>query len=172
MADFFISYAKESRGSAEWLAGALSGRGYSVWWDTSLVAGRSFRDAILRELDDARAVIVIWTPYSVSSNWVIAEADRALSMGKLIPVMADGVQTRSIPMPFGVLHTVDFTNIGAIEQASAVGNAYMQIWRIINEKMAKVLEERGQSLADLSQVEQQRIRELVVKGLREEGVKF
>lgn len=117
MADVFISYAKESRRLVEWLAAELGARGYSVWWDAGLVAGRSFRDAILRELDAARAVIVVWTPDSVASAWVISEAERAHALAKLIPVKVPELQPRHIPMPFGVLQTADVRDLRSIETA-------------------------------------------------------
>jgi hypothetical protein len=44
MADIFISYSKESRSETERLARELQAKGFTVWWDTRLVAGESFRD--------------------------------------------------------------------------------------------------------------------------------
>jgi hypothetical protein len=50
MADVFISYSKASRTETEQLATELQGKGFSVWWDASLVAGDNFGDVILSEL--------------------------------------------------------------------------------------------------------------------------
>lgn len=104
MADVFISYAKAARAVTEELATYLAGEGYSVWWDGALVPGDSFRSVILRELDASKAVIVIWTQASVESAWVISEAERAASAGKLITLRTRDVPVQGIPMPFGVRH--------------------------------------------------------------------
>jgi hypothetical protein len=60
----------------------------------------------------ARAVVAIWTPTSVKSDWVRAEAGRAKAEGKLIPVKAAGVDYADIPLPFGEMHT---ENVGATD---------------------------------------------------------
>ena len=78
--------------------------GYSVWWDTELVGGDEFKTVILKELDAAQAVIVIWTPASVSSNWVYSEANRAQAQKKLVTVRSADVDVRLIPPPFDTLH--------------------------------------------------------------------
>ena len=38
MADIFISYSKDDRATIEALAKFLEGRGYTTWWDASLVS--------------------------------------------------------------------------------------------------------------------------------------
>jgi len=114
MADVFISYAKTARSQTEGLATYLAGEGYSVWWDAALVSGDSYRSVILRELDAAKVVIVIWTPASVQSAWVISEAERAADNGKLITLRTRDVPVQSIPMPFGVRHTDLVDNRAAV----------------------------------------------------------
>ena len=104
MADIFISYSKAHRPLTEALVADLEARGYTVWWDTSLVSGETFREVILRELNAARAAIVIWSPASVQSDWVISEATRAKAQGKLITVRSAKVAPADIPPPFDVLH--------------------------------------------------------------------
>ena len=77
MADIFISYSKQSKAETEHLAAELQAKGFTVWYDTSLVPGDSFRDVITSELAQARAAIVIWTADSVKFDWVCAEARAA-----------------------------------------------------------------------------------------------
>lgn len=120
MADVFISYAKTARPATEGLAAYLADQGYSVWWDAALVSGDSYRSVILRELDTAKAVIVIWTPTSVESAWVISEAERATEAGKLITLRTRDVPVQRIPMPFGVRHTDLVDNRAAV--LAAVGS--------------------------------------------------
>jgi hypothetical protein len=108
-ARIFISYSKKDPQPTRDLAAYLTSEGYSVWWDTDLTAGEDFRDVIDRELEAADAVIVIWTGHSIESKWVKAEADHADRDGKLIPLRARGIDTWSIPKPFGTYQT-DFVD--------------------------------------------------------------
>jgi TIR domain len=50
------------------VAALLTSAGYAVWWDANLTSGEIFREAIDEQLDAADAVIVIWTPHSISSQ--------------------------------------------------------------------------------------------------------
>jgi hypothetical protein len=68
------------------LSAFLEAEGWSVWWDKSLSAADIYRDEIMKQLVAARAVITIWTPNSIKSDWVRAEAGAARKEGKLIPL--------------------------------------------------------------------------------------
>lgn len=59
----------------------------------------------MKQLAAARAVVTIWTPNSVKSDWVRAEAGAAKANGKLIPVKTPDVAYADIPLPFGEMHT-------------------------------------------------------------------
>src|SRR5262245_63856373 len=74
----------------------------------------------VKQLAAARAVITIWSPNSVKSDWVRAEAGRAKAEGKLIPVKTPDVAYGDIPLPFGEMHT---ENIGSTDliRAAIVG---------------------------------------------------
>jgi hypothetical protein len=71
----------------------------------SLGAADLYRDEIMKQLAAARAVIAIWTPNSIRSDWVRAEAGTAKKEGKLIPVKAPDVAYADVPLPFGEMHT-------------------------------------------------------------------
>jgi hypothetical protein len=120
MADIFISYSKVDHAEAVKLSVYLESLGYSVWWDNSLTSGEEYRDAIVVELSKARAVIVIWSPASVRSDWVRSEAGRANADRKLIPVRTGGIDYKDIPPPFDVLHTEPAGNIDNL-RAAVVG---------------------------------------------------
>lgn len=104
MADVFISYSKADRLAVESLAALLQSKGWSVWWDRRLIAGDEFRDDIVRELDAARVVVVVWSKSSAGSEWVRAEAARARAGNKLVPVSYGGIRHEEIPLPFGEMH--------------------------------------------------------------------
>jgi hypothetical protein len=104
MADLFLSYAREDRECAQLLAKALEERGWTVWWDRAVRVGQAFSDVIERELDGAKCVIVLWSPYSSASDWVKNEAAAALERKALVPVRIQDVRP---PLEFRRLQTAD-----------------------------------------------------------------
>jgi hypothetical protein len=91
MADVFVSYATEDRSRAEQVAGVLTRAGWTVWWDGELLPGDRYRDAIHRELNAAKCVVVLWSTASVESNFVLDEAGEAMSRGVLVQVLIEDV---------------------------------------------------------------------------------
>jgi TIR domain len=104
MADVFISYASEDRERAQEFANALGAIGWSVWWDRKIIVGQAFDQAIERELEAAKSVIVLWSTHSVASEWVKNEAAVAAERGVLVPVLIDNVK---LPLEFRRKQTVD-----------------------------------------------------------------
>ena len=92
MADIFISYASDDRPRVKRLAGALARHGWSVWWDRTIPAGRTFAEVIDEELRAARGVVVVWTSTSIDRNWVLEEAEDARERQILIPVLMGKVK--------------------------------------------------------------------------------
>ena len=97
MSDVFISYAAEDRERAARLAAALGERGWSVWWDRKIIAGQAFDQAIERELEGAKCVVVLWSKHSIASEWVKNEAAAAAERNVLVPAAIDGVK---LPLEF------------------------------------------------------------------------
>lgn len=95
--DIFISYVSSDREKARELAEDLEAHGYSIWWDRHLLAGESFAIKIDEALRTAKAVIVLWSPEAVSSRWVLGEAETAAGEEKLIPLLLDGTEPKSLP---------------------------------------------------------------------------
>ncbi len=108
MADIFIAYSQRDRLKAGWVANALKSEGFSVWWDIELLGGQRFADIIIRELDAAKAVMVLWSPEASQSVWVREEASRAADQNKLIPTIIEG-DVSQIPLGFRQYQTVDLT---------------------------------------------------------------
>jgi len=106
MTDIFISYKREDRQKARAIAEALAKTGLDVWWDIELLPGQKFTDEINAVIDQAKAVIVLWTPQSIASHWVLSEATHALRRDILIPAWIEHVE---LPVPFNTLHTLDLT---------------------------------------------------------------
>lgn len=117
MADIFISYSKRDPAPTEALAHELEKRGYSVWWDTRLLAGDEFDEVIRKQIREAKAVIVIWTQHSVHSRYVKAEAQLADQDNKLLPLRNSEVSPNDIPLPYNALHTEPVDHLDRILEA-------------------------------------------------------
>ncbi len=121
MADVFISYASEDRETARKLAGVLESYGYSVWWDRKIIAGQSYDQVIERELDTARAAVVLWSKNSVASEWVKNEAAAAAEKNVLVPVLIENVK---LPLEFRRRQTVDLAGWDGDEAHSGLASLH------------------------------------------------
>ena len=104
VADIFISYSRQDRPRVAPLVAALQAEGWTVWWDPEISPGEEFDALISRELDEAKALIVVWTPKSVDSRWVRGEARDAADRGVLFPVRFEAAR---LPIDFRAVHTTD-----------------------------------------------------------------
>src|SRR6185295_8437391 len=96
--DVFISYAHEDVKTARRLADALiAGRGWSVWWDSSLRTGEQYPRKIQEAVAASRSVVVLWSKDATTSDWVAAEASEGWNRKILVPVLLDGSEP---PLPF------------------------------------------------------------------------
>jgi len=102
--DIFLSYARADRGTARTFAQCLAEEGFSVWWDASLHSGETFDEVIEQRLRDAKAVVVLWSPRSVASRWVRAEATLADRRNKLVPAIIEACDR---PIVFELTHTAE-----------------------------------------------------------------
>ncbi len=91
MVDIFLSYDDKDRPRARALVTALERQGWSIFWDRSIPAGKTWWQAIGRALKGARSVVVLWSPTAVQSTWVYEEADDGRKRGVLVPVFIDPV---------------------------------------------------------------------------------
>jgi formylglycine-generating enzyme required for sulfatase activity len=104
MAEIFISYAREDLGTARRLAAELQRRGWSVFWDRRIPAGRRFAEVIAQQLESAKCVIALWSAAANSSDWVLDEASEALERNILTPARIEAVKP---PMGFRRIHAAD-----------------------------------------------------------------
>lgn len=107
MADVFISYSRLDHERVKPIAERLGSLGYSVWWDKHLRAGQASIDETERQIDDARAVLALWSHNACNSTWMFAEAHRGLDAGKLLQLRLDHAAP---PPPFDALPSSDMSN--------------------------------------------------------------
>jgi len=105
--DIFISYSREDRSAARHFAESFTREGFSVWWDAVLRTGETFDEVIEKELRAAKAVVVLWSPRSVASRWVRAEATLADRGNKLVPAI---IEACNLPIIFELTHAADLAN--------------------------------------------------------------
>ena len=106
MTDLFLSYKAEDRARILPLVQALEQDGFSVWWDEHIGGGDDWRETILRHLEAAKCVIVVWSRRSVGpeGEFVRDEASRAKRRGTYLPVRIDKVDP---PLGFGETQALD-----------------------------------------------------------------
>jgi TIR domain len=105
MADVFISYSHKDFKIAQTLVDRLEVLGVEPWWDTSLSGADNFTEEIHKQLVDAKAVIVIWSPHSTTSTYVRKEASIALQSKKLIATRTVNLHYAALPDGFREQHT-------------------------------------------------------------------
>ncbi len=105
MADVFISYSRTDRPRISKIAQRLRDLGYGVWWDRDILPGTDFADAINRELDQARVVLVAWSGNTHQSIWVFAESLSGLETKRLVQICLEPIKLK---IPFNAVHFADF----------------------------------------------------------------
>lgn len=113
----FVSYSTADTERAGALVADLEDVGLAPWWAELLVGGEEFRHVITEKLDEADAVVVLWSMDSVRSGWVEAEAKRALEQRKLVPVRFPRLSPNDIPPPYSALQTLLVDDLDGIRHA-------------------------------------------------------
>ena len=141
MADIFVSYSRQNKARVAPLVRALEAEGWSVWWDPEIAPGEEFDTLISRELDQARALVVVWTPDSVDSRWVRGEARDAADRGVLVPVRFDNAR---LPIDFRAVHTTDLDDWG--EDSSSP--AFRSLCKALESKLGPAAKSKADLAAD------------------------
>jgi TolB-like protein len=106
MSDIFLSYSRDDQPTASRFAEGFERAGFSVWWDQTLSAGEDYDEVTEKALEEARAVVVLWSRKSVGSRWVRAEATQADRRGTLVPAMIEPCKR---PIMFELKQTADLS---------------------------------------------------------------
>jgi TolB-like protein len=105
--DIFLSYNREDAATAKRFADAFAAEGLNVWWDTALRSGEAYDEVTEAALRGAKAVVVLWSPRSVVSRWVRAEATIADRCKTLVPVTIEACER---PIMFELTQTADLAH--------------------------------------------------------------
>jgi TolB-like protein/Flp pilus assembly protein TadD len=105
--DVFLSYTREDIAVAQTYRDALLREGLEVWWDATLHSGEDYDEVTEAALRGAKAVVVLWSPRSVASRWVRAEATIAFRNKTLTPVMIEPCER---PVMFELTQTADLAH--------------------------------------------------------------
>ena len=126
--DIFISYSREERNAARHFAESFAREGFNVWWDAALRSGQTFDEVIEKELRAAKAVVVLWSPRSVASRWVRAEATLADRSNKLVPVI---IEACNLPIIFELTQAADL--------ADWTGNTSDSRWQMLVSDLRRLV---------------------------------
>ena len=126
MSHIFISYSSQHRDLTAKLAERLGAEGYPVWWDKSLEACGPYDTQIEQALQDAAAVIVIWSVGAAKSDWVRGEVIKARASHKLVNLRAPDFPLQDIPAPFNDVEHVIMLNLDELEPVLKTVNT---VWR-------------------------------------------
>ncbi len=102
----FLSYATPNRELSRGFLELLNDHGVKVWWDQDLRPGEEWREEIKKRLEQASAVVTLWTNESTVSKAVIEEASTAQANRKLVHIRMDRSE---IPYGFAETQYVDLT---------------------------------------------------------------
>lgn len=86
MANVFISYSHRDLEFRDLVKRALEKKGHTVWTDELLVGGQNWKQVLTQRLNSMDAVVVLFSPNAVLSQWVIYEAREGARRKKLIPL--------------------------------------------------------------------------------------
>jgi TolB-like protein len=105
-ATIFLSYSRADQKAALPVIAALEAASFSVWWDGLLEGGERFAKTTESALENARAVVVLWSKTSIASHWVHDEATRGRDRRCLVPVSIDGSEP---PLGFRQFQVIDIS---------------------------------------------------------------
>ena len=128
MHDLFVSYAREDEAWVERFCELLKTDGLIVWKDSSIPTGKSFGRVIEEAIASSRAVVVVWSHYSIDSDWVRAEATEGLRRGILMPVQRDASEP---PLRFRTIQTIDLAKWKFEADYPAYRRLVGELWSLI-----------------------------------------
>jgi hypothetical protein len=131
MADIFLSYSRKNASVVRELVAHLEKQDWSVFWDRDMMAGNDFERHLEKELGQAKAVLVVWSQYSVESSWVRAEANDALERQCYVPIRMDN---SILPLIFRSTETIDLTRWPMVSRPMELRKMVLSLKTVIEKK--------------------------------------
>lgn len=128
MSDIFISYANEDRDRVLPLVRALEKTGWTIFWDRTIPAGKTWRQTISAEIRACRSVLVVWTEHSVTSEWVLEEAEIGKRKQILVPILLDEVEP---PFGFGTIQAANLVAWNGNDSAPSLDRLISDVANIL-----------------------------------------
>ena len=138
--DIFLSYNREDQSAAQRFAEAFEAGGLKVWWDVTLHSGDAYDQITEQALKDAAAVVVLWSPRSVVSRWVRAEATAADRNRTLVPITIAPCER---PIMFELTQTADLSHW----QGEPQDKAWLALLADVRRRIALSATARGPAAA-------------------------
>jgi adenylate cyclase len=129
--DVFISYASPDIAVADAVCAALEREGVVCWVaPRDVLPGDFYADAIVRAIDDSRAIIIVLSKSAVASPHVLREVERAAS--KRHPVLT--LRIDQVPLPAALeyfLNTSQWLDVSSEGLAGALPKLLTAVRRVI-----------------------------------------
>jgi tetratricopeptide (TPR) repeat protein len=106
VARIFLAYDRDDLDRARTVAGAIQRARHTVWWDRNIQGGAQYNREVEQALNEADAIVVLWSEHSIDSTWVRDEAAVGRDRGRLIPILIDEV---SAPLGFRQFQNIDLS---------------------------------------------------------------
>ena len=116
----FVSYSHKDADAVLALIAALKQKMCRVWYDEGLAPGESWNDSIADHLAGCEQFVVILTPDSVASKYVLSEINYALTKNKrVLPVLLKNtILPSGLEMMLSSVQFLDVTGGGDIKTAA------------------------------------------------------
>jgi len=144
MSEVFISYGRSTAKQAQAAAAALRALGYGVWLDEDLPGHRPYADVIQEQLEQAKAVVVIWSGEAVKSQWVRSEANRGRETGKLVQFTIDRAP---LPMPFDQVQCLNLSGWTGEEEHPAWPKVVASVEELVRGRVRSHVRHGGRAPA-------------------------
>ncbi|KQS92086.1 TIR domain-containing protein [Chryseobacterium sp. Leaf394] len=103
----FISFKTQERELALILKEGLNSSGYKVWWQEEIQCGQEWHGEIDKAIEQAGAIVVLWSTRSMKSPWVRHEASQATIRDVYTPVR---IEIMEVDSPYNRIQATDIIN--------------------------------------------------------------
>src|SRR5262245_16962671 len=117
----FLSYAREDREKVDQILHALRERKFPVFIDQDMASGVDWEKVLEAQLEQAYAVVVVWSSHSVVSEWVAREAAAGLAKDRLFPLLLE--RDLALPTQFAHKHAADLSDWNGHPEDAKFNNA-------------------------------------------------